>query len=146
MNKNCYLTGVIYALTLLLLSERASSCAPTDWTEEGASFTINNVDYFCDYDIKVCRGGCTATTTYTVHVLDTSVNPRSKCSVSVNQCVSQAEDIKEVALQNCVYAINNTAVTLSYNIWRYEPTLCNCQLIVSDPVSGASCQDEFTYY
>lgn len=148
MNRNCYLTGVFYALTILLLSQRVSSTACSTWTSTHyRTYTIQGVDYNCEITIAICRGGCSATSTYKVHVKDDNVDPRSKCSVNAYQCVSVGTNVIEVPLENCLYESNGTAVpeTFSAVAYEHEPIDCNCESKISDPISATDCMDTFIY-
>ena len=144
-NKNCYLIGVILTFTLLLLRQNASSCSTFTTVMYGGVYTFDNVNYTCDYTVDICRGGCSSTMTYEVHIQESNVNPRSKCKVDASQCVSVGINTREIDLENCHFTSNGSQVSASFSetIWRNEPTGCNCASQITGSQSASECMENF---
>lgn len=149
MKKRGYLAGLVFVFTILGVSQKASSsaCALYTTMHYGSDFTIDGTEYTCDYTIDICKGGCSSSLTYDVHVQDSSVDPKSKCSGNVYQCVSTGTNVVQVPLQNCVYKSDQTAVPSGFSAYtyRHEPVGCNCQQVLSDPISSTECTDNLNY-
>lgn len=150
MNKNClaYLIGVIFTFTLLFLWQNASaSCTTRRRTVYDVIHVIDGVSYTCSFEVDICKGGCSATMTYDVHVQDLTKNPRRKCSVDAHQCVSVGINYREVTLEDCYFTVNGTQVPQSLTLKEYkaEPTGCNCAVKISGSQSEDECMTNFIY-